>query len=151
VPNWTSRATDALASFIASPMARLKDQCNNLVVLIGYMIALPVTSGVVLIRWCSRHASYTQSNTLLQLLPTTGARRRLWLALAAESVRRATEVRLCVGVARYDVTHLLTSIELAQSVFKDDAADVDVAVSELVDGGPVEGTVRDRTVACVPC
>lgn len=92
-PGWTKRASEALAAFVASSGGRLKDQCANLLVIVGYALALP-------------------SATVLTLLPSAVARRRFWLALLSEAVRRATE-----------------------SVFKDAAADVDAALGELLDGG----------------
>lgn len=70
--NWAKRAEQTLAAFVASPLARLKDQTTNLVVLVGYMLALP-------------------SDTVEQLLPNPVARRRFWLALLGEAYRRAAD------------------------------------------------------------
>jgi hypothetical protein len=87
-----------VAAFIESPASRLKDQCPNIVVLVGYLMCLP-------------------SATVDTLLPTGEAWRAFWLNVFGESLRRASD-----GIYAAEKTEMPRCSSTRSCTATDDAA-----------------------------
>jgi hypothetical protein len=123
---WLKRAETAVASFIESPAARLKDQCPNVVVLVGYLMCLP-------------------SETVERLLPTADAWRAFWLNVFGESLRRASD-----GVYAAEKTELASELVNAVVHGDDNDAPLDdnaIAAHPFCDakrGAPADAAAKPR-------